>query len=108
MKKICQYCGKEFDTDCKYRKYCGDRCAKEVSKIQSSIEYRENNEIKRLVCKECGEKFDFTYKHRIREFCCIDCRNSYLRRMRKKQLNTDFLLISRKWKKRLKPQKRLL
>ena len=85
MKRICQKCGNEFDTDCKYRKYCSDKCAKEVRKIQSTKEYRKRNEKRGLICKECGDKFDFTYKHRIREFCCVDCRKSYLRRIRKKQ-----------------------
>jgi hypothetical protein len=52
MKKICKYCGREFETTDKGRKYCSENCFK----------LRRNIKVK--VCKRCGkplENIQLTY-----------------------------------------------
>jgi len=70
MKITCGYCGKEFETNDRRRKYCGRSCSTSMNnKVRTKVPQT-------IICRYCGAKF--TAKHsEKRVFCSISCSNRY-------------------------------
>lgn len=68
MLKVCQYCGKEFETSHKNQLFCSRDCrglASRVDKIE-------------IVCLNCGKKFSvFKYREQTAHFCSYKCCGEY-------------------------------
>lgn len=70
MINVCEYCGKEFESENK-RKYCSGKC--------KSAHYRIKNS-KEVLCKECGKPFIAKYNNKggYSEFCSKTCSSKYM------------------------------
>lgn len=80
MKKICQHCGKEFETTNSRKIYCTRDCmykAKNLRKVKELSEnskknfqkYIEENGSKRN-CLYCGKEFEITKPQQLRKIYC--------------------------------------
>ena len=76
MKKICEYCKKEFETENKRVKYCSKECKahaynlrRKEKSLQPSGKYR---------CLNCGKDFDYISGQGSHKFCTSDCKFTYI------------------------------
>ena len=76
MKKICEYCKKEFETENKRVKYCSKECKAHVyslrrkeKSLQPSGKYR---------CLNCGKDFDYISGQGSHRFCTSNCKFTYI------------------------------
>lgn len=85
----CEFCGKEFRSPTKRRRFCSDICWKKYrSQTGEPKEKREPRKIRKprenLIpikkCRYCGNEFITTYNQRI--YCCEDCRNQAAKEQR--------------------------
>ena len=81
MKKICEYCKKEFETENKRVKYCSKRCKTNAGNRAHRKRLCPPSGV--YTCKNCGKEFDYVHgqdnygsigcKIRPYEFCCYEC-----------------------------------
>lgn len=72
MKKICQYCGKEFETLVRNKKYCSDTCRE---KCYHENDIKKNGGKYEKICLICGKTF-FTNKAKVKT-CSRSCASKY-------------------------------
>lgn len=72
MKKICEYCGIEFETDNVNKRFCTRQCKEKSSKkrIRQGIRY-DNIEYNKI-CEYCGEEFVTKYYDQL---YCNECKD---------------------------------
>lgn len=80
IKKTCKWCGNEFETVHRGRKYCCDDCRdkaaeeqRKKSKLARGKKYVEKKPISARECAGCGEAFTPTHGSQL--YCCDDCRD---------------------------------
>ena len=71
--KVCQYCGKPFQTNNKDKKYCSKQCMIDVQKKEYPIKR----------CPNCGKEFQ--NRHKKVKFCCLQCSVDYHKKNPKPQ-----------------------
>lgn len=75
MKKTCELCGKEFETNLPHKKYCSLECYHEAHLISESLRRRQNGaralEVKE--CAFCGKEFQQRASNQ--KYCSIECSN---------------------------------
>ncbi len=75
VQKICLYCGKTFDTNLKYKKYCNSECTikagHQIGRTRRTQE--ERNSRPQITCVICGKLFT-TSRKRFR-YCSDECRD---------------------------------
>jgi len=81
MEKICELCGKLFNTKIKTRRFCGYSCSNQVN---AHLNIR-NSKPKSFSCFGCGKKFN-DYNCRVRTFCSRACfvknQKTYMKKIR--------------------------
>lgn len=74
MTKICNLCGKTFETQCKNNKYCSDACRNEMKKVyrkrdlNKRIEKRHENP-KIVNCKFCNKPVEPHFTEKGNRMC---------------------------------------
>lgn len=70
MKKICSICGKEFNADFHYQKFCSKDCYKQSQSIRY-WKLQEKRQKYKKFCKLCGEIFYTTNNNKV--YCSKNC-----------------------------------
>lgn len=82
MIKICEHCGKEFETDRNTKRFCTRKC-KEANKQKRRRKGIRNDNIEYTrVCPVCG--IEFTTNHSDKIYCSDDCAKEYKKEHYKK------------------------
>ena len=117
---ICVICGSEMRS---YGVYCSDECRKESARRKSFDRSSAKKELKKIICKECGNQFIPEYGNKKRLFCSTECCGKNARRCRRQKerarlrnakieiVNATEIFIRDGWKcqlcgKKLKPKHR--
>lgn len=66
-KKICENCGKEYETHHTKQKYCSNEC-----RAEARVGTKTNHKREEKICKLCGKTFMGTYQSK---YCSDDCRS---------------------------------
>lgn len=117
MKKICEYCKKEYEPKNKItkQKFCSKDC-KHESYNEEKRKVKDKNEIIEKECLFCGEKFTTTYRFSRKKYCDRRCNHQHWRKLnpekdkaqakrdREKLKNDPIRLAIHKEKVRLKNQ----
>jgi len=73
MKKICQYCKKEFDAEENKTKFCSRKCFV-ISRM--GVPHRKRARITKI-CEGCGKDFEVFKSWNYRRFCSLACRHNF-------------------------------
>ena len=86
MLKVCEYCGKEFETNNKRIKYCCRRCKDNIAKERAKL--KKCPETGTYICQNCGKEFHYVhgqedFKHKNTsvcsyKYCCAKCGIEYM------------------------------
>ena len=81
MKKICEYCKKEFEIENKQTKYCCKHCSNLAAYNRSKL--RKAPKSGKYCCKACGKEFNYIHGQKdygtkgcvihSYEYCCYEC-----------------------------------
>lgn len=69
--KVCEFCGKEFETIDSQRKYCCYDCRVKASNKKRSERRKKNRKPKVRHCKFCGKEFETNLNYK--NYCCRNC-----------------------------------
>lgn len=73
--KICEACGKKFETNTLKQKYCSHKCATTAYRIKKRSEiFRQVFNKEKYTCRWCGKQFDSSTPA---EYCSADCRKAH-------------------------------
>lgn len=76
--KTCEACGKKFESDVSYQKYCSHKCAVTAYQIKRKGEiFRQRFNKEKYTCRWCGKQFD---SNTPVEFCSAACRKAHRRK----------------------------
>lgn len=70
MTKQCPVCGKEFETNRNYQKYCSPQCKKEAKRQNNARRYKHKNP-KLIICPMCKKTFLRTEGNQ--KYCSPEC-----------------------------------
>lgn len=74
--KICAYCGKEFETEEKRRKYCSKECYEKAHKESFRSARAKEKVGKKIKCVVCGKEFIATTVQS--KYCSKECSRKFL------------------------------
>lgn len=95
--KVCEWCGREFESLNSSQKYCSKECSYEGGKRRQRERWKQAYKPKIIICKECGTEFLTECGDTHSVFCCQSCADKYSRRLEHK---------SKRHKKYMKEKKR--
>ena len=76
MIKICEYCGKEFETDRETKRFCCRQCKEKSKQSRKCKGIRLDNIKYTKVCPVCNTEFITT--HQDKKYCSDKCRDKSL------------------------------
>ena len=74
MKKICEHCGIEFETENINKRFCTRSCKEKSKRKRIKQGIRLDNIEYTIKCERCGKEFTTTYQDR--KYCSIECKLS--------------------------------
>ena len=76
MIKICEYCGKEFETDREIKRFCCRQCKEKSKQSRKCKGIRLDNIEYTKVCSVCNTEFVTT--HQDKKYCSKKCKNKVM------------------------------
>lgn len=79
-KRVCAWCGEEFETTFPNKIYCGSECSYNGNLKKKRGQWADAYVPRTHICKECGSEFTTEYGDMHSVFCCQSCADKYKHR----------------------------
>lgn len=81
MKKICEYCKKEYQPKTKQKqKFCSRTC-KDEARHQEKRKVKDRDAIITKNCEWCQKEFSVAYRFSHKKYCCKNCNHQHWRKL---------------------------